>query len=50
MDFNQLMYYGGIALLALGFIGGVLAALLLSLAGRRLRRPLETEYGKPRPS
>lgn len=45
---NQLMYYGGLGLLALGVVGGGALLVCFRLAGRRLRQKLEAEYGKPR--
>ncbi len=44
------MYYAGLGLLALGAVGGGGLLLVFSLAGRRLHRQLEVEYGKPRHS
>jgi len=45
---GQLIYYVGLGLLAMGLLGGVLTALFSGLAGKRLQKQLESEYGKPR--
>lgn len=41
---SQLLFYGGIGVMALTVLAGV----VFTLSGRRLRRKLEEEYGERR--
>lgn len=45
---SELLFYGGIAVMLLAVMAGVLAAVVFTLSGRRLRRKLEEEFGKKR--
>lgn len=46
MDFANIIYYAGLSLLALGFVGGLLAVIFFRVKGKRLHVQLESEYGK----
>lgn len=48
MDISQLLLSVGAALMALAALGGLLAAILLHRAGKRLDVQLEREFGKRR--
>ena len=43
---SQLLFYGGIGVMALAVLAAVLAGVVFTLSGRRLRRKLEEEYGE----
>ena len=43
---SQLLFYGGIGVMALAVLAAVLAGVAFTLSGRRLRRKLEEEYGE----
>lgn len=43
---NEMLFYGGIAVMALAAVGAVIAAAGFSISGRRLRKKLEEEFGK----
>ena len=45
---SELLFYGGIALMALAAAAAVVAAVVLRLSGSRLGARLEQEYGKKR--
>ena len=45
---SQLLFYGGIGVMALTVLAAVLAGVAFTLSGRRLRRKLEEEYGEKR--
>ena len=45
---SQLLFYGGIGVMALAVLAAVLAGAAFTLSGRRLRRKLEAEYGERR--
>lgn len=45
---SELLFYGGIVLMALAAAAAVAAAVVLHLSGRRLGTHLEQEYGKKR--
>ena len=45
---SELLFYGGVAVMALAALGGVTATIVFTLSGRRLRRKLEQEFGKKR--
>lgn len=45
---SELFFYGGIAVMAVAGILMALCAVLFVCTGRRLRKKLEQEYGKPR--
>ena len=47
MDTSQLLLWGGAAVMAASVLAG-LAAVILRLTGKRLRRRLEEEFGKRR--
>lgn len=42
------MFYGGIVLMGAAAAGAVIAAILLRVSGKRLKKQLEDEYGKKR--
>lgn len=44
---SELFLYGGIAVMALAGILTVVCCVLFSVTGRRLKKKLEQEYGKP---
>lgn len=45
---GELLLYGGIGIMTLSALGGIAAAVLLRISGKRLRLRLEAEYGKKR--
>ena len=45
---TELLFYGGIALMALSAVAAAVAALVLHLSGKWLTARLEQEYGKKR--
>ena len=45
LSMNELLFYGGAAVMALSAVGGIIAAAALFLSGRRLRGKLEEEFG-----
>lgn len=44
---GRILFYLGIGVMALSVAAGALAVILLHGAGKRLRKQLEKEYGKP---
>lgn len=48
LSVSQLLFYGGMAVMALSALGGIAASVIFAVSGRRLRRNLEEEYGKKR--
>ena len=46
LSVNELLFYGGIAVIALSAAGGAGAIALFAVSGRRLRKRLEEEYGR----
>lgn len=44
---SELLLYGGIVCMAAAAVLGVVAAVVITVTGRKLRRKLEQEYGKP---
>ncbi len=44
----ELLFYGGIVIMAAAALGGVVALFVLRLSGKRLNARLEKEYGKKR--
>lgn len=44
---GRILFFLGIGGMALAAAGGLVAAIILRSAGKRLRRQLEAEYGKP---
>ena len=47
MNMSEILFYSGIALIAAAAAGAVIAGIVFSLTGRKLKRKLEEEYGKP---
>ncbi len=47
MSVSEVWFYGGIALVILAVVLSLAGAAVFSYTGRRLRRKLEEEYGKP---
>ena len=44
--FNNILFLTGIVLMAGSMIGGLIALAAFRVSGRRLRKALETEFGK----
>ncbi len=44
---SELLFYGGIAVMAAAAVAAVLCIVIFSVSGRSIRRRLEQEYGKP---
>lgn len=44
---SEMLFYGGIIMMAAAALAAVPIGALLVLTGRRLKRKLEQEYGKP---
>lgn len=45
MEFNELLFYGGLLLMAAAVVLGLLALIVLKIQAGRLRRTLDREYG-----
>ncbi len=45
---SELIFYSGIAVMAVSGVLAVLCAVVFRFTGKRLRHRLEQEYGKPR--
>ena len=45
---SELLFYSGIGLMGLSVAIGLAAFIILRISGKRLKRKLETEYGKKR--
>ena len=45
---SELLFYGGIALMAAAVAAGVVAFTILHISGKKLNVRLEAEYGKKR--
>ncbi len=45
---SQLLFYGGIAGIAVSVIAMAVSAAVFKATGRKIRKDLEKEYGKPR--
>lgn len=43
---NELLFYGGIAVMVLSAVGGAGAIAVFAVSGRRLRKRLEEEFGR----
>ena len=48
MGGSERLLYGGIGLMAASVLGGLIAAVVLRISGKRLRARLEKEFGKRR--
>ena len=48
MGGSELLFYGGISLMAAAALVGAIAAIVLRSSGKRLRARLEEEFGKRR--
>ncbi len=44
---SELLLWGGIAAMAISIGVGIFCAIVSFFAGRKLKKELETEYGKP---
>lgn len=44
---SELLFYGGIAVMAAAAVAVILSLAIFSVSGRSIRRRLEQEYGKP---
>lgn len=45
---ENLLFYGGIALMSAAAVGAVVSAAILRVRGKRLKAALEAEFGKKR--
>ncbi len=45
---NELLFYGGIALMCVSALAAIIAILIFRMSGKRIKSRLETEYGKPK--
>ena len=45
---SELLFYGGILVMAMAALGGIVSAAIFAVTGRRLKRKLEAEFGKKR--
>jgi len=48
MATSDLLFYGGIALMVAAVLAAVVAFVVLSISGKRLKARLEAEFGKKR--
>ncbi len=48
MATSDLLFYGGIALMGAAVLAAVVACVVLSISGKRLKARLEAEFGKKR--
>lgn len=48
LNVSELLFYGGIVIMAAVVMIAIAACAILSITGRRLRARLEREYGKKR--
>lgn len=46
LSVNEMLFYGGVALMALAAAASVIALVVFSVSSRRLQKKLEEEYGK----
>lgn len=44
---SEMLFYGGIAIMAAAAVLTVACVVLFTITGRRIRKRLEQEYGKP---
>lgn len=44
---SQLLLWGGIAVMAISVVTGIISMALFMVTGRKLKKKLEKEYGKP---
>ena len=44
---TEILFYGGLTCMAAAAVLGILSAVIFTVTGRRLKRKLEEEYGKP---
>lgn len=44
---SELLFYGGLALMGAAAVLALACILIFTITGRRIRRRLEEEYGKP---
>jgi len=45
---SELIFYGGIVVMAAACVLAVVCAIIFTITGKRLKERLEQEYGKPR--
>lgn len=45
---SEIIFYGGIAVMAAAGVLSVICAIVFLMTGKRLKKRLEQEYGKPR--
>ncbi len=45
---NELLFYGGIALMCVSVLAAIIAIMAFRLSGKRIKARLEAEYGKPK--
>lgn len=48
MSINEMLFYGGIVVMAVAAVGAVVAGVILGLSGKRLKAKQEEEFGKKR--
>lgn len=46
LSVNEMLFYSGVALMALAAAAAVIALAVFSISGRRLQKRLEEEFGK----
>lgn len=47
LSVSELLFYGGLAVMAAAAAAMVICAVIFAVTGRKLKRRLEQEYGKP---
>lgn len=45
---SEILFYGGIAVMALAAVCGIVSLIVFSVSGKRLKEILDREYGKRR--
>jgi len=45
---NELLFYGGIALMCASVLAAVISITIFRMSGKRIKTRLEAEYGKPK--
>ena len=47
LSVSELLFYGGLVIMAAAVLAMVICTVIFTFAGRKLKRKLEQEYGKP---
>ena len=47
LSVSELLFYGGLVIMAAAVLAMVICTLIFTFTGRKLKRKLEQEYGKP---